>query len=83
MAVPSSPEMPGPLWRLTHNRDPVELRPMDRSGADPHCGLSACGGGQSPGMSYGGYKQSGIGREMGMHAAELYTELKNIYFSEL
>jgi acyl-CoA reductase-like NAD-dependent aldehyde dehydrogenase len=32
---------------------------------------------------FGGYKQSGIGREMGMHAAELYTELKNIYFSEL
>ena len=32
---------------------------------------------------FGGYKQSGIGREMGLHAAELYTELKNIYFSEL
>jgi betaine-aldehyde dehydrogenase len=32
---------------------------------------------------FGGYKQSGIGREMGMHAAELYTELKNIYLSEL
>jgi acyl-CoA reductase-like NAD-dependent aldehyde dehydrogenase len=31
---------------------------------------------------FGGYKQSGIGREMGMHAAELYTELKNIYFSQ-
>jgi acyl-CoA reductase-like NAD-dependent aldehyde dehydrogenase len=32
---------------------------------------------------FGGYKQSGIGREMGMHAAELYTELKNIFFSEI
>ena len=32
---------------------------------------------------FGGYKQSGFGREMGMHAAELYTELKNVYFSEL
>ena len=32
---------------------------------------------------FGGYKQSGIGREMGMHAAELYTELKNIYLSEV
>ncbi|MEX2275140.1 MAG: aldehyde dehydrogenase family protein [Actinomycetota bacterium] len=31
---------------------------------------------------FGGYKRSGIGREMGMHAAELYTELKNIYLSE-
>ena len=32
---------------------------------------------------FGGYKQSGLGREMGMHAAELYTELKNIYLSEV
>jgi acyl-CoA reductase-like NAD-dependent aldehyde dehydrogenase len=31
---------------------------------------------------FGGFKQSGIGREMGMHAAMLYTEVKNIYFSE-
>ena len=30
---------------------------------------------------FGGYHLSGMGREMGMHAAELYTELKNIYFS--
>ena len=27
---------------------------------------------------FGGFKRSGFGREMGMHAAELYTELKNI-----
>jgi len=31
---------------------------------------------------FGGFKQSGIGREMGMHAVALYTEVKNIYFSE-
>ncbi len=31
---------------------------------------------------FGGFKQSGMGREMGMHAAALYTELKNVYFSE-
>ena len=31
---------------------------------------------------FGGYKHSGIGREMGMHAVNLYTEVKNIYFSE-
>jgi betaine-aldehyde dehydrogenase len=31
---------------------------------------------------FGGYKQSGIGREMGMHAAHLYTEVKNVYFSQ-
>jgi acyl-CoA reductase-like NAD-dependent aldehyde dehydrogenase len=31
---------------------------------------------------FGGYKRSGIGREMGMHAAALYTEVKNVYFSD-
>jgi betaine-aldehyde dehydrogenase len=30
---------------------------------------------------FGGYKQSGIGREMGMHAVALYTEVKNVYFN--
>ena len=32
---------------------------------------------------FGGFKRSGIGREMGMHAVNLYTEVKNVYFSEL
>ncbi|MGZ8614068.1 MAG: aldehyde dehydrogenase family protein [Actinomycetota bacterium] len=31
---------------------------------------------------FGGFKQSGIGREMGMAAAQLYTEVKNVYFNE-
>jgi acyl-CoA reductase-like NAD-dependent aldehyde dehydrogenase len=31
---------------------------------------------------FGGYKKSGIGREMGMHAANLYTEVKNVFISE-
>jgi len=31
---------------------------------------------------FGGYKRSGMGREMGMHAVNLYTEVKNIFFSE-
>jgi len=31
---------------------------------------------------FGGYKRSGMGREMGMHAASLYTEVKNVYFSQ-
>ena len=30
---------------------------------------------------FGGYKQSGIGRELGMHALQLYTEVKNIFIS--
>src|SRR5205809_1493058 len=28
---------------------------------------------------FGGYKMSGMGRELGMHAIELYTELKNVF----
>ena len=31
---------------------------------------------------FGGFKQSGMGREMGMHAANLYTEVKNVFFSQ-
>jgi acyl-CoA reductase-like NAD-dependent aldehyde dehydrogenase len=31
-----------------------------------------------PRAPFGGFKQSGMGREMGMHAAALYTEVKNV-----
>ncbi|MGH2629181.1 MAG: aldehyde dehydrogenase family protein [Actinomycetota bacterium] len=31
---------------------------------------------------FGGFKHSGIGREMGMAAVQLYTEVKNVYFSQ-
>jgi acyl-CoA reductase-like NAD-dependent aldehyde dehydrogenase len=31
---------------------------------------------------FGGYKKSGLGREMGMHAAQLYTEVKSVFFSQ-
>jgi betaine-aldehyde dehydrogenase len=30
---------------------------------------------------FGGFKQSGVGRELGPHALEHYTELKNIYYA--
>ena len=30
---------------------------------------------------FGGFKKSGFGREMGMHAIALYTEVKNVFFS--
>jgi betaine-aldehyde dehydrogenase len=30
---------------------------------------------------FGGFKQSGIGRELGPHALDAYTEVKNVYFS--
>ena len=31
---------------------------------------------------FGGYKQSGLGRDLGMAAMEGYSELKNIYVAE-
>jgi len=31
---------------------------------------------------FGGYKTSGIGRDLGMNAMEGYTELKNVYVAE-
>jgi acyl-CoA reductase-like NAD-dependent aldehyde dehydrogenase len=30
---------------------------------------------------FGGFKQSGTGRELGPHALEHYTELKNVYYA--
>lgn len=31
-----------------------------------------------PGLPFGGYKQSGFGRELSMHSLDLYTELKSV-----
>jgi acyl-CoA reductase-like NAD-dependent aldehyde dehydrogenase len=30
---------------------------------------------------FGGFKQSGVGRELGPHALDHYTEVKNVYYS--
>ena len=30
---------------------------------------------------FGGFKQSGVGRELGPHALEHYTELKNVFLA--
>jgi acyl-CoA reductase-like NAD-dependent aldehyde dehydrogenase len=34
-----------------------------------------------PTTPFGGFKQSGFGRELGMHAMDGYSELKNVFFS--
>ncbi len=32
-----------------------------------------------PGLPFGGFKQSGFGRELGVHALESYTETKSVW----
>ena len=34
-----------------------------------------------PSTPFGGFKRSGFGRELGMHALEGYTEVKNVFYS--
>jgi betaine-aldehyde dehydrogenase len=34
------------------------------------------------GTPFGGFKQSGVGRELGADAAEAYTELKNVFLAD-
>jgi betaine-aldehyde dehydrogenase len=34
-----------------------------------------------PSTPFGGFKQSGFGRELGMHALDGYSEIKNVYYA--
>ena len=34
-----------------------------------------------PSTPFGGFKQSGFGRELGMHAMDGYSEVKNVFYS--
>jgi acyl-CoA reductase-like NAD-dependent aldehyde dehydrogenase len=36
-------------------------------------------GGADPISPFGGYKQSGFGRELGIHSLDLYTQIKSVY----
>jgi phenylacetaldehyde dehydrogenase len=38
-----------------------------------------CYGALDPISPFGGYKQSGFGRELGKHAIDLYTQIKSVY----
>src|SRR5262249_34110578 len=38
-----------------------------------------CYGLIDPGSAFGGYKQSGFGRELGPQSADLYTQIKSVY----
>ena len=71
--------------RRQHERDAAredrraaEMAELRREGGTAFASSEQVAGGCEPDR---GYKQSGMGREMGMHAVNLYTEVKNIYFS--
>jgi aldehyde dehydrogenase (NAD+) len=34
-----------------------------------------------PSVSFGGYKQSGFGRELGAHSMEAYTQVKSVWLN--
>ncbi len=53
--------------------------PGPGGGQGPGWGQEFAGIGQSGG--FGGYKQSGIGREWGHHGVEEFTEIKSITWS--
>jgi acyl-CoA reductase-like NAD-dependent aldehyde dehydrogenase len=38
-------------------------------------------GAMEPNTSFGGFKESGVGRELGSHSIEAYTEVKSVYTS--
>jgi len=40
--------------------------------------VDVCGGGYNPVAPFGGYKQSGVGRELGRHGLEAYLEVKSL-----
>ena len=50
-----------------------------RAGAQPARSRSTTNHSIHVEAPFGGYKQSGIGRELGMYGLELYTEVKNVY----
>lgn len=38
-------------------------------------------GANDPGVSFGGYKQSGFGRELGQHSVDSYTQVKSVWMA--
>ncbi len=42
-----------------------------------------CYGMIDTGMPFGGYKQSGFGREGSRHALDLFTQIKSVYVKDL
>jgi hypothetical protein len=67
-----SPKLGPLLWQLPPNyRYDLGMPSPEAATAAAEAGLAA--------GSFGGYKQSGHGRELGLHSLELYTEAKSAF----
>lgn len=60
--------------------DPAAAMPMARRLRTGHVGINCQG--QDWVFPFGGFKRSGLGREMGAEGLELYTELQTVAFEE-
>ena len=64
----------GSIW----SRDIGKARRVARGGRAGVLSIN-CNNSVHTEAPFGGYKMSGLGRELGMHAMELYTEIKNVF----
>ena len=60
---------------------PGARAPRWRGGSRPARSGSTCRTPPFPGIPFGGYKQSGFGRELGLETLELYLETKSVIVS--
>src|SRR5438552_550332 len=66
----------GSIWTQNGARAPRVARALDTGTISINSNTSV-----RVSTPFGGFKQSGVGRELGPHALEHYTELKNVYMS--
>lgn len=64
----------GGVWSADRDRAEAFARRMRTGGVDIN------GGAYNPLAPFGGYKQSGVGREMGVHGYREFTEVKSLQF---
>ena len=67
-------------WRRSGRATPRAVT-ASRARSSPGWSGSTCRTPPSPGIPFGGYKQSGFGRELGVETLELYLETKGVLVS--
>ena len=83
----STPRKRQSAWRTPRRTDSPDL--SGRATSLVHCALRRASARAPVSINtnqevhteapFGGYKMSGVGRELGMHALDLYTEIKNVF----